>query len=108
MRPQAVAGGGHVGEQAVHQLPRLAGIGGHAAATVHVGGERDVAELGDLPGAPLEVVVRAPPFAEENHPGPRAGLRGIPGEIALERGAAGAVAQGLGLDLGHGFLPCNG
>ena len=80
------------------------GVLGEFAVAVHIAGERDVAELGELVGPALRVLVEAPPLVTNEHAGAFARDGVIPRQVPDERLVADFVGDFLRL---HGRFSRN-
>ena len=82
------------------QLTGLLVVLGRDTLAVHVRGEGDVSQLGELLGAHFHVVAQPPPLMDDEDPRPLAGDRVIVGEMSGEGLTTDLVIDGHGFDFG--------
>ncbi|MNN25521.1 hypothetical protein D3C81_1389970 [compost metagenome] len=86
-------------QRLLHETAGLVGMVADLAATVHVDGQRAVAQRSKIAGAAFGVIVQPPEFVHDQHARPCAGLGVVIGEVADHLGAVGGLVGDFpGLD----------
>jgi hypothetical protein len=80
-------------------LPGFLRMLGNLPSTVHVAGEGHVTQGRQLLGSFSGVVIKPPPFMNDQHCGSLALRRIVPGQVAFEIDPIKAIVDGLGLHL---------